>query len=142
MRALLDVNLLIAMFQTDHAHYRRAHQWWEANRSEGWASCPLTQNGFVRILSQPKYLQSLSIGAAFDLLRRTMASGDHAFWRDDISLSDPQHFDHARILGPNQLTDIYLLALAVKNGGRLATFDQSISIGAVRGAELRHVVVI
>jgi toxin-antitoxin system PIN domain toxin len=142
VRALFDVNLLIAMFQPDHVHYQRAHEWWEAHQDDGWASCPLTQNGFVRILSQPKYPKSISVDAALDLLQRATSTDVHAFWPDDISLLDTQRIDRTRILGPKQLTDIYLLALAVKNGRRLATFDRAISIGAVREAEERNVVVI
>jgi hypothetical protein len=70
------------------------------------------------------------------------SADDHAFWFDDISLTDMQLFDRDHILGPKQLTDIYLLALAVRNGGRLATFDPAIPLAAVRGAEPRHVAVI
>jgi hypothetical protein len=142
LRALLDVNLLIAMFQSDHMHYWRAHEWWSGNRASGWASCPLTQNGFVRILSQPKYPTSMSVDGALGLLHRVTSADDHAFWFDDISLTDMQLFDRDHILRPKQLTDIYLLALAVRNGGRLATFDRAIPLAAVRGAEPRHVAVI
>ena len=142
MRALFDVNLLIAAFDEEHVLHGRAQEWWAANRAHGWASCPLTQNRCVRILSQPNYLSPISIGAALDLLAEQVANTDHAFWSDSVSLTDPEQFDQAHILGPKQLTDIYLLALAVKNGGRLATFVRAIPIAAVRGAEPRHVVVI
>jgi toxin-antitoxin system PIN domain toxin len=142
VRALFDVNLLIALFQPDHVHYRTAHQWWQAHQKEGWASCPLTQNGFVRILSQPKYAGSITVDGALDLLERATKTTHHNFWPDDISLLDGHRIEKNRILGPKQLTDIYLLALAVKNGGRLVTFDRAISVGAVRSAEPRHIVVI
>ena len=142
MRSLLDVNLLIALLQPDHVHHGLAHGWWSANRSGGWASCPLTQNGFVRILSQPRYPKPMSTAAALALLAEQTVETDHAFWPDDISLLDSQRFDFGRILGPKQLTDIYLLALAIEHGGRLATFDRTIPVGAVRGAEPRHVALI
>jgi uncharacterized protein len=142
LRALLDLNVLIAMFDEQHIHYVRAHQWWVETRADGWASCPLTQNGFVRVLSQPNYSNPIPVSEAVALLRKATAQPDHAFWPDDVSLVDPRRFDGARILGPKQLTDIYLLALAVKNGGRLATLDRAVSLAAVRGAEPRHVVVI
>jgi uncharacterized protein len=142
LRALLDLNVLIAMFDEQHIHYVRAHQWWVENRADGWASCPLTQNGFVRVLSQPNYSNPIPVSEALALLRKATAQPDHTFWPDDVSLVDPQHFHSARILGPKQLTDIYLLALAVKNGGRLATLDRAVSLAAVRGAEPQHVVVI
>jgi toxin-antitoxin system PIN domain toxin len=110
--------------------------------AHGWASCPLTQNGFVRILSQPKYPAPMSVDGAFDSLQRATTSADHAFWPDDISLLDEQLIDRSRILGPKQLTDIYLLALAVKHGGRLVTFDRTIPVAAVRGAQAHHLVAI
>ena len=112
------------------------------NRSGGWASCPLTQNGFVRIVSQARYSNPIPVTRALALLQEETAATDHAFWPDDVSLTDLQRFDSERILGPKQLMDIYLLALAVKNGGRLATLDRAIPIAAVRGAEPRHVAVI
>ncbi len=139
MRSLFDVNVLIALFQPEHVHHASAHEWWTANRTGGWASCPLTQNGFVRIVSQPRYPKPLSPVIALDVLAEQIAETDHAFWPDDISLIDSQCFNQAHILGPKQLTDIYLLALAVKNGGRLATLDRAIPLAAVRGAEARHV---
>ena len=142
MRSLFDVNLLIALLQPDHVHHASAHGWWTANRSAGWASCPLTQNGFVRIVSQSRYVKPIPVSQALALLQEETEATDHAFWPDDVSLADPQRFDSARVLGPKQLTEIYLLALAVKNGGRLATLDRAVSIAAVRGAETRHVVVI
>jgi toxin-antitoxin system PIN domain toxin len=142
VRSLLDVNLLIGLLQPDHVHHSSAHRWWTENGSAGWASCPLTQNGFVRIVSQPRYPKPIPVTRAIALLQEATAATDHAFWPNDISLADPQRFDSERILGPKQLTDIYLLALAVKNGGRLATFDRTIPIAAVRGAEPRHVAVI
>lgn len=142
MRALFDVNLLIATFDEEHVLHERAQQWWAANRAHGWASCPLTQNGFVRVVSQPNYANPISVEAALELFGEQIAGTDHAFWLDDISLIDPRCFDGTRILGPKQLTDVYLLALAVKHGGRLATLDHAIPLAAVRGAEPRHLVVI
>jgi len=142
VRALFDVNLLVAMLDEEHAHHGRAQLWWAANRASGWASCPLTQNGFLRVVSQPKYSNPITLTFAHDFLGQQIASTDHAFWPDDISLLDTALFDRDRMLGPNQLTDIYMLALAVKNGGRLATFDRSISVNAVRRAEARHIAVL
>jgi toxin-antitoxin system PIN domain toxin len=142
VRALFDVNVLIALLQPDHAHHRRAHAWWDHNGAAGWASCPLTQNGFVRIVSQPSYRRPVPISQALTLLAEQSEGTDHAFWPDDISLLDTARFDRGRILGPRQLTDIYLLGLAVKNGGRLATLDRTIPLAAVRGAGPRHVAAI
>ena len=89
MRALFDVNVLIALFQPDHVHHQRAHTWWEKNQNSGWASCPITENGFVRILSQPKYPMPQTVPSAIKLLNLAKASTDHAFWPDTVSLLDP-----------------------------------------------------
>jgi toxin-antitoxin system PIN domain toxin len=141
MRVLFDVNALIALIDEQHVHHRLAHQWWAANSSAGWATCPLTENGFARIMSQSGYKNPVTATFAIDLLTEQVGESDHLFWPDDISLRDGILFDVGSILGPNQITDAYLLALAVKNDGRLATLDQSISLRAVRGAEPRHLAV-
>jgi uncharacterized protein len=142
LRALFDVNLLIALLQHDHIHHEPAHAWWSANETEGWASCPLTQNGFLRIVSHPGYGKPMPVATAIRRLQELVAETDHAFWPDSISLADPDLFAGDRILGPKQLTDIYLLGLAVENGGRLATFDRTISIGAVHKAEPSHLIIL
>ena len=141
MRALFDVNALIAIVDENHVHHRRAHEWWAANRSFGWATCPLTENGLARIMSQSGYKNSISTTFAIGLLGEQVARTHHVFWPDDISLRDAALFAPTAILGPNQVTDVYLLALAVKNDGRLATFDRSIPIAAACGAEPRHLAV-
>ena len=142
MRILFDVNLLVALLDEDHVHHGRAHEWWSTNREAGWASCPLTQNGCIRVISQPSYPNPVSVAFAHDFLSQQIAATDHAFWADDISLLDVHLFDRSRILGPRQLTDVYLLALAVRNGGRLATFDGSVPLNAVRGAEARRLAIL
>jgi uncharacterized protein len=142
MRALFDVNVLIALLDEQHVHHWIVHQWWAANQSAGWATCPLTENGMARIMSQPTYDNPISTTFAIDLLAEQVAKTDHVFWPDDISLRDLALFDAGCILGPNQITDVYLLALAVKNGGRFATLDRGIPVRAVYGAEARHLAVI
>jgi uncharacterized protein len=142
MRALFDVNVLLALLQPDHAHHEDAQQWWAANRTAGWASCPITQNGFVRIISQPRYPKPMTLAVAIGVFAELIQTTDHRFWPDDISVLDAHHVDPTRILGPGQITDIYLVALAAKNGGRFVTFDRAISVAAVRGATDLHIVVI
>ncbi|MBX3293519.1 MAG: VapC toxin family PIN domain ribonuclease [Acidobacteria bacterium] len=136
MRALLDVNFLIALFDPDHIHNRRANEWWDKNRSLGWASCPITENGAIRILSHPNYSKKMqfSVSQISEVLRDFISSTDHRFWADDVSLCDGSAFDTSRIHGPKQVTDSYLLCLAVRNKGRLVTFDESIVLSSVRGA--------
>ena len=140
MSALLDLNVLLSLFDPAHVHHAKAFAWWNDRRSEGWASCPLTQNGFVRVISGPGYERPRALAEALALLRAQLDEPGHEFWPDDISLADSHLFDHARLHGPGQITDAYLLALAVKNGGRLVTLDKSIALTAVRGARAEHLV--
>jgi len=142
VRSLLDVNVLVALFDAQHIHHAAAQDWWAENRSSGWASCPLTQNGYVRVMSQPRYPNSITSTFACDLLARQTADTNHVFWPDDVSLLQSDLFDRQNILGPKQLTDIYLLGLAVTHGGRLATFDEAIPLRAVMSAEPHHLAVI
>jgi len=144
MRALLDVNVVIALLDPDHAFHERAHDWWAAHAKSGWASCPIVENGVVRIMSHPGY----SHGARFtpdDLISRlrTFATQtNHEFWPDDVSLRDGKIFAAERLHRSRQLTDLYLLALAAAHGGRLATFDQGIPISAVSAAKTENLYII
>lgn len=143
MRALLDVNVVIALFDPDHAFHERAHAWWAANMKRGWASCPLTENGVVRIMSHPHYSAKIQF-TPDDLiarLRKFAAQSSHEFWPDQISLRDEKIFATERIHSSRQLTDLYLLALAVANGGRLVTFDRGIPISCVRNARAANLCV-
>lgn len=136
MRALLDVNVIIALFDPDHVFHERAHAWWAANMELGWASCPLTENGVVRIMSNPNYSGKTRFTPG-DLISRLgdfAELSNHEFWPDEISLRNEKIFAVDRIHGSRQLTDIYLLALSVKHRGRLVTFDQGIPLSAVKGA--------
>lgn len=138
MRGLLDINVLIALHDRDHVHHERAALWFESNIQQGWASCPLTQNGCLRIMSQPGYSSPQPLSVLVAMLQNSTATPFHAMWNDDISLLDAARFRHPNIHSQRQLTDLYLLGLAVKNGGRLASFDQRIPLGAVRGATKDH----
>ena len=138
MRALLDINVLIALHDRDHIHHQRAALWFEAHVAHGWASCPLTQNGCLRIMSQPGYGSPQPLATLVSMLQSSTASAIHQMWADDISLLNAQHFHHAHIHSHSQLTDLYMLALAVKNGGRLVSFDQRIPLSAVHGALPDH----
>ena len=140
MRALLDVNALVAMIDHSHVHSARLHAWWRAEASASWASCAITQNGFVRIISQTAYERPCDTTTATNLLRVALDNGGHAFWPNDISIADKKIFDHSRLISHRQITDVYLLALAVKNGGRLISFDKGIPLAAVRGAKKHHLV--
>jgi toxin-antitoxin system PIN domain toxin len=138
MRALLDVNVLIALLDADHSSHAQATQWFGSHARAGWASCPITQNGCVRIMSHPGYPNALPVSAVIERLAEATAGRFHEFWLDDISLLDALVADSTRIHGPRQVTDVYLLALAVRHGGRLVTFDASISRDAAIGANQGH----
>lgn len=140
MRALLDINVLIALHDRDHVHHQRAALWLESNIVHGWASCPLTQNGCLRIMSQQGYSSPQPLAVLVAMLQGSTDTAFHALWSDDISLLDARYFHHSHMHRHNQLTDLYLLALAVKNDGRLVSFGQRIPLSAVQGARAEHLV--
>ena len=141
--ALLDVNVLVALFDPDHLHHDAAHRWFAAHRHAGWATCPLTENGLVRVLSQIAYTPAPEPPARIvDRLRAFCGSGGHVFWPETVTLRDPRLFVKALPISARQVTDVYLLALARRRGGRLATFDRSIPLGAVVGARPEHLEII
>lgn len=140
MRALLDVNVLIALHDREHVHHERAAQWFESNIGHGWATCPLTQNGCLRVMSQAGYSNPLPLAALTDMLQRSTDTTFHQPWSDDISILDAKRFNHLHIHSSRQLTDLYLLGLAVRHKGRLASFDQRIPLSAVVGATEAHLV--
>ena len=142
MRALLDVNVLIALLDADHALHDPALEWFAANGKEGWASCPITQNGCIRVMSNRAYPNALPVSSIIDRLGEAARQPQHEFWADEISLLERGAIDPARIHGPGQLTDTYLLALAVRRRGCLVTFDKSIALEAVRGAQKRNLRVV
>ena len=142
MRALLDVNVLIALFDPDHVSHQPAMAWFAKHAKEGWASCPLTQNGCVRIMSSPSYPNAQPVQAIVRRLADACGERIHEFWSDESSLLDSAVFDATRIHGPRQITDVYLLGLAVQHDGRFVTFDGRIPLEAVRRATQRNLVIL
>ena len=140
MRSLLDINVLIALLDEDHSMHHQAGIWFTANAHSGWASCPLTQNGCVRVMSHSGYPNPLKVAAIMERLSEAITNPQHEFWPDDVSLLDPRVADANRIHGPRQVTDLYLLALAVRHEGRFVSFDTSIPLSAIKGAEGKHLV--
>ena len=140
---LLDVNVLIALFDPGHVYHEPAHAWFESSRSEGWATCPTTQNGVVRVIANPAYPgRRTTVADAMDRLRRFTLSGDHVFWQDDASILDQGRVLGRELGGHRQVTDAYLLSVAVGRGGALATFDRSVPPSAVPGAGASSVVLL
>ena len=136
--SLLDVNVLIALCDGRHEHHEIAARWFVGEAAQGWASCPLTQNGVLRILSAPAYPGARPVVQVLAQVQTLCASAHHHFWPDSLSLLQPGTLNTSHVLGHRQLTDAYLLALAVHHQGRLVTLDGGLSIEAVQGATPRH----
>lgn len=130
---LFDVNLLLALSDPMHAHHDIAHRWFGVTGRQGWATCPLTENGFVRIASHPKYPNRPGdVATVLSILREFCAAEGHHFWSDDVSLREL--LPPGAVITSGQITDIYLLGLAAQNGGKLATLDQqNIPVTTVQG---------
>jgi len=125
--SLLDVNVLVALAWPNHVHHGAARAWFAASSAEGWATCPLTQTGFVRISSHARITpDARTPRQAIELLRRLTALPGHVFWEDDVSIARPDPLDPDRIVGHRQVTDAHLLALALRRAGRLVTFDRGV----------------
>jgi len=141
MVSLLDVNLLIALAWPTHVHHDAALAWFQENQASGWATCPLTQSGFVRVSANEKALPDAKTPQeAVLLLRRIVALPHHQFWHDDVSLATSQLFDMTRLTGYRQVTDAHLVTLALHRGGRLATLERKIQTLVPRGHTAKDVV--
>lgn len=139
---LLDVNVLIALIDPTHVRHDQAHVWFATRGKQSWATCPLTENGVLRIVGHSRYTNSPGTPAAVaELLGVLRSLGGHQFWRDDISLFDAQLIDPSRLLESSQVTDSYLLALAVAHCGELATFNRLLVADAVvNGSKALHLI--
>jgi uncharacterized protein len=134
MTFLPDVNVLIALIDPAHVHHDLAHEWFALQGRHAWATCPLTENGVVRIVGHARYPSSPGTPAAVaEFMTQLCALPGHSFWPDDISLLDQQKIDMERLLNSSQVTDSYLLALACAHGGQLASLDRRLVTDAVRG---------
>ena len=141
-RFLLDVNVLIALIDPVHVQHDRAHNWFAARGRQAWASCPITENGVVRIVGHSRYPNSPGTPAAVvELISVLCRLGGHEFWPDDVTLLDNQRIECGRLLDSGQVTDTYLLALASSHGGRLATFDRHmVTDAAIDGSRALHLI--
>lgn len=134
MAFLLDTNLLIAMADEQHVHHRRANIFFSQIGKRGWATCPVVENGFLRIFGHPNYPGGPgSPEAVRILLRAFRAAPGHQFWPDALSLCEPSRFPSLPV--SKLLTDYYLLALAIHHKGRLASFDRRINPSIIPGGE-------
>lgn len=142
-RILLDVNVLIALLDDAHVFARRANEWLDATPCSI-ATCPIVENGVIRIMSAPSYSAThrATPEQVADGLRALAEALDHEFWPDDVSMLDDTLVDFSRLHGHRQVTDAYLLALAVRRGGAIASFDTALPLTAVRGAARKHLLAI
>ena len=128
---LLDINLLIALSDPMHIHHESAHRWFAEKGQQDWATCPITENGFIRIVSHPNYPNRPGdVATVLAIFRRLCEARGHHFWSEDISIL--QIVEPDVIITHAQLTDVYLLGLSVHKRGKLATFDRRIMTDAVR----------
>lgn len=139
---LLDINVLIALIDPAHVQHDRAHEWFATSGKQAWATCPLTENGVLRIVGHARYPNSPGTPAAVvELITGMRALPGHEFWPDDLTLFDGRRIHSARLLDSAQVTDSYLLALAYAHGGQLATFDRRLVTNAVvNGSKALHLI--
>ncbi len=143
MRYLLDINVWIALFDDAHTHSAIANAFINKRQAKI-ATCPLIENGVVRVMNAAQYSQRGAVG--FERVRTQLVAAtealDHQFWPDDVSIRDDNAIDLGKVHGHNQITDAYLLALAAKNKGALVTFDQRIAISVAPAATAKNLVVL
>lgn len=134
MTFLLDVNVLVALIAPDHPSHEAAHRWFDAEGRADWATCPLSENGALRVLGNPKLPGSPGTpGGVVSLLQSLLEQGSRSFWVDDLRLMTSPLIVHSRLLRREDVTDTHLLALAVSHDGRLATLDRKLRFDAVKG---------
>lgn len=139
---LLDVNVLIALVDPAHVQHDLAHEWFARVGRRRFATCPLTENGLVRIVGNPKYPNSPGPpSAVLPSLVAIRGLAGHAFWSDDLSIADAAFLTPALLSSHSRVTDGYLLALAQSKGGRLATMDGKLATQVVpEGAKALEVI--
>ena len=125
--ALLDVNVLVALLWSAQESHAKVQSWFKRRSSEGWATCPLTQAAFVRIVSNPAFSPSaVSPGEATQALKKSLAHPNHEYWPADVSYLEATEPFGSQIVGHKQVSDAYLLGLAIHHGGYLVTMDRGI----------------
>jgi len=138
---LLDVNVLVALVRSRHSHHQHAKRWFSAAGNRRWATCPLTQSGFVRVVSNPRFAaQAVDVREALQMLEHLTSLPGHEFWPVDFDFGTAVTPFAPRFFGHQQVTDIYLLALVLRNKGRLLTLDQGFE--SLAGEEFGESVVV
>lgn len=143
MIALLDVNLLVALAWPGHVSFATVHRWFARHGDAGWATCPITQAGFVRVLSNPAFSsRAVSPGEALAALAKSVTHPAHRFWADSISLQQALEPLAGNLVGHRQVTDAYLFGLALRNKGKLVTLDRAILSLALEPSLREHLEVL
>lgn len=137
--ALLDVNALLALLLENHMFHAKIAKWFAGRKDRGWATCPITQQGFVRIVSNPAYVRpAATVRSAIDLIQTTTEVNTyHHFWSDTLALANLDATIRQCLRGHKQMTDAYLLSLAIHHRGKLVTFDTRMVALAPVGSEAR-----
>jgi toxin-antitoxin system PIN domain toxin len=127
MVSLLDVNVLLALAWPIHVHHDAAHRWFAANRPQGWSTCSHTEMGFVRLSMQPAVVKTtVGFADAIKALTNSLTAPGHEFWPLERAFVEIDEEIRLRIAGHHQIADGLLLDLAIRNSGKLATFDHRI----------------
>ncbi len=140
---LLDVNVLIALMWPSHEAHARVHRWLSKHGRQGWATCPVTQAGFVRIVSNPAFSpDAVSPPAAVAILAANLRHEHHRFWKDECGFGDAVKAFLPQLVGHRQVTDAYLLGLAVRKRGCLATLDRGVRtlVRAGSSSDVIHII--
>jgi toxin-antitoxin system PIN domain toxin len=125
---LLDVNVLVPLFWRGHNDHNAAQQWFREHERKGWATCPLTQAAFVRLVSNPAFsTDAVPPVEAIALLEENLRLSSHEFWPDDLSFAEAAAYLRPDISGHKQITDVYLLGLAIHRQAKFATFDKPLA---------------
>jgi uncharacterized protein len=124
---LLDVNVLIALVWPAHENHEQVRPWFHRNSSEGWATCSFTQAAFVRIISNPaSFPHAVGPQEAVDILQVNLRDPNHQFWADEVSFMNAVQPFFTRLKGHQQVTDAYLLGLALHKKGKLISLDRGV----------------
>ena len=140
---LLDTNVLISLIWPNHSHHQRAHAWFSTLGDDRWATCPMTECGFVRISSNPGFdLETLTPPEAIAILRQTISHPRHVFWEDTLAICSSSRFPLQSLTGHKQITDAYLFTMAIERGEKLVTFDAGIPSLARNDADRQAIVLL
>lgn len=142
MKVFPDINVLIALFDTSHQHHLVAKREFMKYVPAGWCSCSMSQNGFIRIVSNPSYLNSMSVAEATTLLKLAVERTNHTYLDNTLSLLDTHRFETTKLLTHKQISDLFLIGMAIHYDVKLLTFDRNIPTHAAIGFNDRHLLVI